>query len=256
MIFKRLQLAACELSQVPTRRMRTFILVSARWFAACVMPAYPSSQAFFSRQLAFSMANLAIKCQGISPVHNEYIWMALFLSLLLQFSAAHLHVALHKMFFVITGRKSAKQGTAEMRKNKGGSCIRIRTRTRIRIWIRKNVNKLNVIPFNFGAVLKSSQDSILPPIRPSHLQPSPPSGTWQAVVGQIARMKLPASCMPRAMKLSCKLQDLLSSFATFSGGLSHSRGTHAKGLGSVFVETSTRSCRFSQLLGCSRIMSR
>lgn len=161
-----------------------------------------------------------------------------------------------KCFLSLPGESQLSRAQRRWGKTKGGSCIRIRTRTRIRIWIRKNVNKLNVIPFNFGAVLKSSQDSILPPIRPSHLQPSPPSGTWQAVVGQIARMKLPASCMPRAMKLSCKLQDLLSSFATFSGGLSHSRGTHAKGLGSVFVETSTRSCRFSQLLGCSRIMSR
>lgn len=39
--------------------------------------------------------------------------------------------------------------------------------------IRKNVNKLNVIPFNFEAVLKSLQDSISPPFRASYPLPPP-----------------------------------------------------------------------------------
>jgi len=90
--------------------------------------------------------------------------MALFFLALFQFSAAHLHVALHKMLFVITGESQLSRAQRDA-KDKKGSCFPIR--------IRKNVNKLNVIPFNFGAVLKSLQDSISPPFRPSYLLATP-----------------------------------------------------------------------------------
>lgn len=101
-------------------------------------------------------------------------------------------------------RKSAKPRSKGQRETKKGSCIRI--------GIRKNVNKLNVIPFNFGAVLKSLQDSILPPL--------PLLSFWHVASCREANCPNEVACnaaaQPRAMKLSCKLQDLLSSFTKFS----------------------------------------